>query len=162
MLKTNCYILEKNNETLIIDPGDDFDKIKENVTTKVVGVIITHTHFDHVGALEEVLNFYNVSLYSRDNLYEGLNNISSFKFNVLYNPGHTKDSISFIFDDVMFSGDFIFENNIGRCDLGGDFKMMKNSIKKILERNINYKIYPGHGSSTSLDIERINLERWLK
>ena len=52
VLKTNCYILENNEETLIIDPGDDFEKIKENINKKLVGVLITHNHFDHVGALK--------------------------------------------------------------------------------------------------------------
>lgn len=162
VLKTNCYILENNKETLIIDPGDDFEKIKENINKKVVGVLITHNHFDHVGALKEILNYYNIQVFNKDNLSEGLNNIGLFDFEVMYNPGHTKDSISFIFDNIMFSGDFIFEGTIGRCDLGGDFNIMKDSIKRLLKSNKNYIIYPGHGNSTSLDNERNNLESWLK
>ena len=50
-LKTNCYIIENNGECLVIDPGDEFDKIKNNISKNVVGVIITHNHFDHVGAV---------------------------------------------------------------------------------------------------------------
>ena len=161
MLKTNCYILEYNNECLIIDPGDDFYKLKENISKKVVGVLVTHNHFDHVGALKDVLEFYHVSLYNKNNLIEGVNKISSFRFEVLYNPGHTIDSITFIFDDIMFCGDFIFEGTIGRCDIGGDFNMMKDSIKKVLKSNRNYIIYPGHGNSTTLDIERDNLKSFL-
>ena len=162
VLKTNCYILENNKETLIIDPGDDFEKIKENINKKVVGVLITHNHFDHVGALKEILNYYNIQVFNKDNLSEGLNNIGLFDFEVMYNPGHTKDSISFIFDNIMFSGDFIFEGTIGRCDLGGDFNIMTDSIQRLLKSNKNYIIYPGHGNSTSLDKERNNLESWLK
>lgn len=162
VLKTNCYILENNEETLIIDPGDDFYKIKENINKKVVGVLITHNHFDHVGALKEILNYYNIQVFDKDNLSKGLNNIGLFNFEVTYNPGHTKDSISFIFDNIMFSGDFIFEGTIGRCDLGGDFNIMKDSIQRLLKSNKNYIIYPGHGNSTSLDKERNNLESWLK
>ena len=160
-LKTNCYIVENNDECLVIDPGDEFDKIKDNITKNVVGVIITHNHFDHVGAVDDILKYYNVSLYNKDNLKEGSNKIGNFEFDIIYNSGHTMDSISIIFNNIMFSGDFIFEDTIGRCDLGGDFNNMKESIKKILKSDINYKIYPGHGNSTFLDKERKNLESWL-
>ena len=61
----------------------------------------------------------------------------------------------------MFCGDFIFKNGIGRCDLGGDYNLMKDSINKILESNINYKLYPGHGSDTDLDSERNNLSLYI-
>ena len=58
-LETNCYILINNNKCLIIDPGDEYEKIKNEVSNKeVVGVIITHHHFDHIGAL----NYFNKSL----------------------------------------------------------------------------------------------------
>ena len=161
-LDTNCYIVENELDCLIIDPGDEFHKIRDNITKKVVGVLVTHRHFDHVGVLEEILKFYNVKCYDKSNLINGENNISSFKFNVIYNPGHTFDSISFIFDNNMFSGDFIFQGTIGRCDLGGDINLMKDSINDILNSEINYIIYPGHGECTTLNEERVNLDYWLK
>ena len=162
-LETNCYILEKNNNILLIDPGDESYKIIDKVRDKkLLAILITHNHFDHVGALKEILNYYNIQVFDKDNLSKGLNNIGLFNFEVMYNPGHTKDSISFIFDNIMFSGDFIFEGTIGRCDLGGDFNIMTDSIQRLLKSNKNYIIYPGHGNSTSLDKERNNLESWLK
>jgi len=161
-LETNVYILEKNDKCLVIDPGADFDKIKGNIDKKVVGVLLTHRHFDHIGVLDELVGFYNVNVYDRNNLKEGINKICDFEFKVFYNPGHTIDSISFIFDNVMFSGDFIFYKTIGRCDLGGNVVDMKNSIKNILKHNVNYKIYPGHGDLTYLDNERKMLEYYLK
>ncbi len=161
-LETNTYIIEKNDECIIIDPGDDFDKISKNISKKVIGVLLTHKHFDHIGALNDCINFYNVKVYDKSNLKEGKNFISNFTFDVIFNPGHTLDSISFIFDEVMFSGDFIFYGTIGRWDLGGDFSLMKDSIRNILKSNINYKIYPGHGDITYLDNEREMLEYYLK
>lgn len=161
-LETNCYILEKDNECLVIDPGDEFDKIKNNIDKKVVGVLLTHKHFDHIGALDELVKFYKVSIYDKSNLKEGTNSINNFHFNVFYNPGHTDDSVSFIFNDVMFSGDFIFLGTIGRWDLGGNIIDMKNSIIKILNSKTNYKIYPGHGDLTYLDNEREMLEYYIK
>ena len=62
-LQANCYILEKDNKVLIIDPGDEFDKIDELIDGEVIGVLITHNHFDHVSALKEVINKYNPILY---------------------------------------------------------------------------------------------------
>ena len=161
-LETNCYIIEKNNECLIIDPGDEFDKIKKIITKKVVGVLLTHKHFDHVGALNEVVNYYNVKIYDKNNLKEGQNKINYFEFEVIYNPGHTEDSISFVFNDIMFSGDFIFNGTIGRWDLGGNINDMKNSIKNILDSKTNYKIYPGHGDFTYLYDEIEMLKYYLK
>lgn len=160
-LKTNCYIVENNNECLIIDPGSEIDKIKQNISKKVVGILLTHRHFDHIGALDELLKYYNVKCYDYSNLKEGNIKIGNFNFKVQYNLGHTLDSISYIFDKNMFSGDFIFKNAIGRSDLGGDYNLMKDSIKKLLNSNINYKIYPGHGDSTFLDDERNNIQKYI-
>lgn len=161
-LETNCYILEYSDECLVIDPGDEFIKIKNSIDKKVVGVLLTHKHFDHIGALKEMVDYYNISVYDRNNLKEGNCSIGLFDFAVNYNFGHTMDSISFIFDNIMFSGDFIFKGCIGRTDLGGDFGMMQDSIRKILKSEHNYKIYPGHGDVTTLDEEREMLKFYLK
>ena len=161
-LETNCYIVENDDECLVIDPGNEFLKIKNGINKKVVGVLLTHRHFDHIGALKEMLEHYGVAVYDRANLSEGKCSIGSFDFLVNYNFGHTMDSISFIFDNIMFSGDFIFKGCIGRTDLGGDFDMMQDSIRKILNLEKNYKIYPGHGDSTTLDEEREMLKFYLK
>lgn len=161
-LETNCYILEKGQQCLIIDPGCEFDKIKNHINKKVVGVLITHSHFDHIGAIDEFVNYYNIYIYDKKNLIKGMNKIGVFEFEVKYNPGHTLDSVSFLFNDIMFSGDFVFEGTIGRCDLGGDFNVMKDSIKDLLKSEINYKIFPGHGNSTTLDKERDMLNFYLK
>ena len=50
-LETNCYIIEECNKCLVIDPGDEADKILKNIKYKVVGILVTHHHFDHIGAL---------------------------------------------------------------------------------------------------------------
>lgn len=156
ILNTNCYILEKDEECLIIDPGAEFEKINRNINKNVVGVLITHSHFDHVGALNDCLDYYNTLKYDFHNLKQGKNKVGSFEFVVNFNPGHTMDSISFIFDNIMFSGDFIFKGTIGRCDIGGDFSLMKKSIEIFLNNNIDYYIMPGHGEYTKF-IDEINM-----
>lgn len=159
-LQENCYIVSKNNCCLVIDPGDEFNKIKETIgDKKVIGVLLTHHHFDHVGALKEVLEFYQTKLYDFNVLQEKEYIMDPFQFEVIYNPGHSIDSISFYFKEkqVMFVGDFIFFESIGRCDLeGGSFVQMQKSIEKLKQFPNDVTLYPGHGQKTTLEYEKRN------
>lgn len=157
-LEENCYVLIKDNNALVIDPGDDYDKIKTELKDyNLVGVLITHNHFDHVGSLKPLLKDYKINCYDYNNLKEKKYTISSFNFEVIYTPGHSKDSISFYFEkeNILFSGDFIFKGTIGRMDLeGGSISDMKKSLLKLDRFNKDVLIYPGHGDKTLLKDER--------
>lgn len=159
-LEENCYILSKNSSCIVIDPGSEFNKIKNKIgNNKVAAVLITHHHFDHIGALKEMVSYYKCNVYDYNNLEEKEYIVEPFKFKVITNPGHTMDSISFYFESLnaMFVGDFIFLDNIGRCDLeGGNFSLMRKSIAKIKTYDDNIIIYPGHGSKTLLGYEKEN------
>ena len=159
-LECNCYLLIKGNNVLIIDPGDEADKIISMVGGKNVnGVIITHHHFDHVGALEDILDKYDTKIYDYYNLDEGENRIGVFVFDVIYTPGHKEDAITIYFknDKIMFVGDFVFKDSIGRCDLdGGNEKDMNESIMKLKKYDDDIIIYPGHGDKTILGYEKKN------
>ncbi len=159
-LDENCYVLIKNNECLVVDPGDNFPKIKEQIgDAKVLGVLITHSHFDHIGALRNFLTKRSIKIFKRSNLEEKEYKIGSFTFQCLYTPGHSKDSVSFYFEEenVMFDGDFIFKESIGRTDLpGGSDIEMQESIKKILTLNEDITLYPGHNEETTLKYEKEN------
>lgn len=159
-LLENCYIVSKDDYCLVIDPGDEFDKIDKVIgNKKVLAVLITHHHFDHVGALDDIVNKYNVSVLDFNSLEEKEYIVGPFTFHVIYNPGHTKDSVSYYFKDekVIYVGDFIFKNSIGRCDLaGGNFFEMENSLDKIKKYPDDIIIYPGHGDSTTLGYEKKN------
>lgn len=160
-LKENCYVLSKGDFCLVIDPGDNYNLIKEKIGKKVVAILLTHKHFDHIGALEDIKKEYNVDVYSRDNLNEGVNNIKRFSFEVIYTPGHTKDSVCFYFKDesIMFTGDFLFKECVGRWDLEtGNYIDMKRSIEKIKKYNDDITIYPGHGDESTLLYEKNNNE----
>lgn len=148
-LETNCYLLTIENECVIIDPGDDFDKIKEAVgNKKVVGCLVTHFHQDHIYVLEEVLSKYDVDI----------NKVNSdkFEFEIISTPGHTSDSLTFYFKKIntMFTGDFIFKNSIGRTDLGGNIQDMINSLELIKSYPDETILYPGHGDKTTLGYEK--------
>ena len=157
VIEENCYILKKDNTCLVIDPGDDFPKIKEKIgDNKVVGVLVTHSHFDHVGALRNFLNKRSIKVFKKSNLQEREYELGNFKFEVIYTPGHSADSVTFYFkeDKCMFVGDFIFNGSIGRCDLPtGDESVMKKSLENIKKYDRDIKLYPGHGDDTTLGNE---------
>lgn len=153
-LEENTYILEIDNELLIVDPGSEYDKISKIINNrKVLGILITHSHFDHIGALD---SFKDIDIYKYDVLEEKEYNIGNFKFDVIFNPGHSKDSVSYYFKkyNTLFSGDFIFYESIGRCDLPtGSISDMEESIDKIKKYDKDMIIYPGHGEDTTLSHE---------
>lgn len=159
-LMCNCYILDIDNFVLVIDPGDEYEKIKNKLDNKkVLGVLITHHHFDHVGALDKILEDYKVKVYDINNLLEQDYEIGPFKFQVIYTKGHSNDSLTYYFkeDKCMFVGDFIFLDSVGRVDLEGGSKVeMKNSLDKIKKYDDNTIVYPGHGLSTTLGYEKKN------
>ena len=159
-LDENCYLIIKNGTCLVVDPGDDFHKIKEEIgDNKIIGVLITHYHADHIGALRNFLTKRSIKIFKRSNLEEKEYTIGDFKFKCIYTPGHSKDSVTFYFEEekIMFVGDFIFKDSIGRCDLpGGSESEMKDSINKILEYPDDIKLYPGHYQETTLGDEKTN------
>jgi hydroxyacylglutathione hydrolase len=82
-----------------------------------------------------------------------------FSITVMHTPGHTRGSICLLFavndcDNVLFSGDTIFAGTVGRTDLGGSMPDMIQSIRRISRLPDNVRIYPGHGESTSVGIEK--------
>ena len=156
-IECNCYILSKRNKVLVIDPGDEFKKIDKVINGRsVVGIIITHYHFDHIGAIDDIIKKYKCKVYDKSNLSLGENKISCFNFSIIYTPGHKEDAITIYFkkEKVMFCGDFIFKDSIGRCDLeGGSIKEMMKSIDKIKKYDKDIVLYPGHGDETTLGYE---------
>ena len=157
-LKCNCYLLEKDNNCLLIDPGAEYQKIKEFIKDKnVIGILITHSHYDHIGCVLDLVKEEKIPVYSNQNLKEGISYISTFSFEVIRTFGHTMDSITFYFDKdkVMFTGDFLFCDTIGRCDfLESNYNEMIKSIIKIKQYPDDITIYPGHGIKTNLGHEK--------
>ena len=159
-LQENCYILTREDECLVIDPGSDYPFIKDKIDDKkLVGILLTHSHFEHIGAVNDLVNDYKVEVYSFKNLEEGNNKVGNFNFDVILTPGHSSDSISFYFKDekIIFTGDFLFKENIGRCDLPtGNINAMKRSLNKIKKYDDDITIYPGHGEMSTLGDEKDN------
>lgn len=148
-LSENCYLLNKNNQTIIIDPGAEPDKISKEIgNNEVVGILLTHSHFDHIGALSYFEEKYNLKHNQK---------INGFDYEIIKTPGHSKDSLCFYFpsEKIMFTGDFIFNGTIGRMDLpGGSIEDMQESLENIKKYPDDITLYPGHGFKTNLGKEK--------
>ena len=156
-LDNNCYVLKNNGYALVVDPSSEEDVIEKclkELDVELVGILITHYHYDHIGALDYFVNKYDIPVFDYRTL--GLKKVKNFKFEVIPTKGHSKDSVSFYFKDSndMFVGDFIFMGSIGRMDLeGGNEEEMAYSLRCLKEMNKNTKLFPGHGMITTLERE---------
>jgi len=156
-LETNCYILHRSptsTQCVIMDPGDEADKILDFIeknNLKPTKILLTHDHFDHVGALDEIKDYFHVST------YRSLTSIGWLGLKMIKTPGHTPDSVCFVDEKegVIFSGDTLFRQGIGRTDLeGGDYNQIQESLKKLMQYPDHFKVYPGHGPETTIGEER--------
>lgn len=155
-LQANCYIVIDKQKAIMIDPGDEPEKIENYLKDyEVVGIFLTHNHFDHIGALSYFEAKYNLKHNDK---------IKEFDYEIINTPGHSKDSITIYFPEekVMFTGDFLFQGTIGRMDLtGGSKEDMKKSLDLIKTYSDDIKIYPGHGPSSILENEKKNFKYYF-
>ncbi|MCF0132771.1 MAG: MBL fold metallo-hydrolase [Blautia sp.] len=153
-VSTNCYF-GKNNESgemFIVDPADYADRIIAKVSEmqgKPVAVLLTHGHFDHILAANEICRYYRIPIYAhhleQDMLLDPSVNMSAYSFEqcsikvdkpledlqmievagfsiqVLHTPGHTKGSCCYYLEDesILLSGDTLFYGSVGRTDFPG-------------------------------------------
>jgi len=99
--------------------------------------------------------FTEFNLFEYQHIENGKIKIDQIDIEVIHTPGHTQGSLCFLIDNILFSGDTIFKNSIGRTDLiGGCLETLLNSIKeKILKLPEQTIILPGHGPITTLKEE---------
>ena len=83
--------------------------------------------------------------------YDSITKIGNFELNVMEASGHTKGSVLLMIENLMFCGDVLFKDGIGRCDLfGGSFSQMKATLNEIMKINKDYILYSGHGEDSTL------------
>ena len=152
---------------------------------KPKAILITHAHIDHIDGIqyfmdlpiyihkldEEALYDTDIALYpifgricpfSKGDLNIHLVNdldefeLIGYKFSVLHTPGHTRGSVCYYYDDILLSGDTLFQGSIGRTDFPtGSYTKIIESLKRIIDTYPeNTIVYPGHGSKTSIRIEK--------
>ena len=81
--------------------------------------------------------------------------VGALTFRVLETPGHTPGSVCLLCGGALFSGDTLFQGSCGRTDFpGGSAEAMYASLRRLAELEGDYRVYPGHGGETSLDVER--------
>ncbi len=180
----NCYLIIYKDKCTIIDPGADGDNIIniiEKLKLQPQYIILTHGHMDHVGAVEKVKDKYNIPIYINERDQNMINNVENIfgnfgKYKVadtyikegeiiklgdldiecIETPGHTPGGMCFKINDVVFTGDTLFRDSIGRTDfVGGDHASIIESIKnKLMKLDDNTKVLPGHGPVSSIGYER--------
>ena len=147
-------------------------------------MLLTHVHFDHILAVREVAEATGADLLvyqedvpaltdpglslltmisrrrydlTADRILQDGDSVTagSLTFRVLHTPGHTPGSCCYVCEDVIFSGDTLFEGSIGRTDFpGGSFSALQQSLKRLKNMEGDYTVLSGHGDSTTLERER--------
>ncbi|MBA1437512.1 MAG: MBL fold metallo-hydrolase [Epsilonproteobacteria bacterium] len=184
--QTNCYIVTVDGKDFIIDPGVGATQwVKDNITNPVA-ILNTHGHFDHVWSNAELQKELGVKLYTPQGdvmLLKSSNwmpdlppstpdvevvgdeefDFDGVKVKFRHFPGHCPGCSTIEIGDAMFSGDFIFEQSIGRTDFPySNPNDMKRSLERFKQLNYDKTIYPGHGNTTTIKKEQRNADYWIK
>lgn len=177
LYQTNCYILTHGDRCLVIDPGDEAEKVLTFLQRQgliLEAILLTHGHFDHVGAVKTLaaetdcrvfLCQQELSLpgamtagplFYTDFYKEGDRlTLAGLEFEVLHTPGHTPGSVCLRFGEHLFSGDTLFAGSCGRTDFPGSSPAdMIRSLSRLAQLEEHLKVYPGHGGSTTIGEEK--------
>lgn len=176
-IATNCYIVshKDRDDCVVIDPGYEAERILSAIGERqIAGVMLTHGHFDHIGAakplLEKGARLYmhpfdqemlldphlNVSgRFSEPVILSGVVprlivegetlTLGGIAFQVLHTPGHTPGSVCYLAEGHLFTGDTLFAHGYGNTSFpGGDFQKLRLSVKRLLAIRDDCTVHPGH------------------
>jgi glyoxylase-like metal-dependent hydrolase (beta-lactamase superfamily II) len=177
----NAYALicPHTNDSVLIDPGDEPETLKEMLgESRASSILLTHTHTDHVGALEEMRKHLDVPLMVHPGphtpgvtikTYRSLDDgdtlqVGRYTLRAIYTPGHSDDMISFelLNDSRIIVGDTLFDGGPGRTWSAEQFQTTLKTLREIV---LNWPdettCYPGHGPSFRLGDRRAAIEAFL-
>lgn len=185
-IQANCYVIidESSKKAVMIDPGDNASYLKlkiDELGVNVETILLTHAHFDHVGAVKDLKDAYDCKVYLTkeeekfiisdsaglfgklpkiyDFIQDGdIVSIGDLKIKAISTPGHTKGGICYLVEDKVFTGDTLFQGSVGRSDFpGGNFDELISSIEtKLMVLDGNTEVYPGHGFKSTIAYEKAN------
>lgn len=181
LLESNGYVMyqDKGGSCYVIDPGSSsktFIKYIEDMALDLKGILLTHHHSDHVAAVKKLSAHFECPVYIhredadyyRDSadvfLEDGmLLDLDGEAICIIHTPGHTAGGVCFYSEKskVVFTGDTIFDNDLGRTDLpGGSEKQLVSTCREIIDKWSNeIFIYPGHGPSCNMKkVRKYNME----
>ncbi len=183
-LESNGYLIydKDKGDCYIIDPGYEpkrYIKELEQMEVRVLGILLTHHHYDHVGAVEGIAQRFDCPVYlhredcdrygkSVDVVLEDGQKIflGEEEIRVVHTPGHTKGSACFYSEKskLAFTGDTIFNVDLGRTDLeDGSPSQMEGSIRDVISKWGNdITIYPGHGDPATMKYVRKHNQEYLE
>lgn len=158
--------------------------LNEQGITSLKYILLTHGHFDHISGVGDLHADFGgqvvihkadeACLYNKDESLASRFHFSQNKvkadvildggeelpfgnstIKIIHTPGHTKGSVCYFIDDIMLSGDTLFKGTVGRTDFpGGSFSEMEASLRLLKALEGDFKVYPGHDVSSSLEFER--------
>ena len=177
--QTNCYILhdDTSKSCCVVDPGYEADAVLDKLDSlglTLEAILLTHGHFDHVGAVKELAAETGCDVYihpddltmppmmTAGKLYytktyeEGTRlQLAGLDITVLHTPGHTPGSVCLLVGDTLISGDTLFAGSCGRTDLpGGDWATIQKSLARLASIEANLWVLPGHGGTSQLRDEK--------
>jgi len=180
--RSNCYIVHENKKAFIIDPGyESFEVVdyikKENL--EIEGIYLTHGHPDHVGGVKQIKELTGATVYApiKDEIWLGTSPYNQIQyvipvdvwvkdldvvhflgldFKVYETPGHSEGGTVLYSNELMFSGDTLFFESIGRTDLPfSNPIVIQHSLRRLFELfNDETLVYPGHGKPTTIGHEK--------
>lgn len=136
-----CYVVQDSGEAVIIDPFEPVDRCMDycrEMNLKIKGVLNTHSHHDHVEG-NPALEKQGIPLLPKKALIVG-----KVEFIVIPVPGHTKDSVAYLANGNLFTGDTLFVGKIGRTWSEQDAKQEQESLKKLMMLPDETVVWPGH------------------
>jgi len=187
-IHTNCYLVSTDKAAIVIDPAFKSAAVEDFLlqnSDKERLILLTHAHFDHIGAAPFLRENTGVKIgvgeFDNEDLSDPAVNLSDrfhahippfsaditfsdgeefsvgdVNIKVLHTPGHTTGSVCYLTDNVLFAGDTLFYESIGRTDFPkSNHSDMMKSLSRLLNLDGNIRVLSGHGPETNIEHERI-------